>query len=303
MFVFCMGRLVNSVGCLLPRPSQDLQQPQSCSHAPADVGGLTCYSSVTSQDGLLSWRGTAQHPSPSPPRTPLHSVPLVAASCLVTCMAGGQGWGQQCALPDSLIPVSLFSFLHRPPSFLYLGSRLGSRLGRASPLPQRPSSLLWAWEINECALAPASCAVCLGTDCFPAITTGCRSGWWGGGWGRYRGRKTPIPAVPGGSPCSFPLRGGFSCSRPEDPADNLFSPHQPLPSWPIQEGKGRPGRNRSPIFPPFTTSPLPISWSCCTTFPERPPQARPQQGCQQQYFQTLEGSLDAYDLKTMGYPN
>lgn len=128
-----MGRLVNSVGCLLPRPSQDLQQPPSCSHAPAGIGGLTCYSSVTSQDWLLSWLGTVQHPSPSPPRTPLHSVLLVATSCLVTAWQGDRGGDSSTPylIPFSLSPSSLSS-TGPPLSFTWA---LGWGLGLGGPLP------------------------------------------------------------------------------------------------------------------------------------------------------------------------
>lgn len=112
--------------------------------------------------------------SPLPSRE--HSVPsccsFPASSSFeaIAWQAGAGGTGVGTVVPSFCLPLP---FPLQAPSFPWLGSRPGS----ASPVPLRSSSPVSTWVINERTLAPASSAVCLGTDCFPVITTGSRSGW------------------------------------------------------------------------------------------------------------------------------
>lgn len=173
---------MNYVGCAIPRPSQKLQQLHSCSHAPTGVGRLTCYSGVTYQDG--SCPGQDQHsillapllstPLSKPFRFSLLQLPAWSSFRAIAWQGNKGG--------DSSVPDLNPSFLS-PSSLSSAGLTWALGWGLGLGVPLRSSSLLSAWVIDEGTLAPASCAVCLGTDCCPAITTGSRSGCWGGGRG------------------------------------------------------------------------------------------------------------------------
>lgn len=72
---YCTLGPVNYVARAIPRPSQKLQQQDSCSYAPTGVGRYTCYSRVTKTGFCPGWD---QHGSPFPfllsAGLPKHSV-------------------------------------------------------------------------------------------------------------------------------------------------------------------------------------------------------------------------------------
>lgn len=163
---YCTLGPVNYVARAIPRPSQKLQQQDSCSYAPAGVGRYTCYSRVT-KAGFCP--GRDQHSTPFPfllsVGLPQHSVSschsfLVQSFFKATAWQRDRGGSSSVSYPIPFFPPrSLFPFLPWPPLFLIwtpgwgLGLEHRFHSSETFPTPSKP-------PLSVDTLAPASCAIC-----------------------------------------------------------------------------------------------------------------------------------------------